>query len=59
MQLHASYIDYCNVCNKKLVGRGTKYHDKTMPGYLCREHAKEQGIRVFKPFRDNAESFKK
>jgi hypothetical protein len=51
MQLHTSYIDYCNICQKKLVGRGTKYRDKQKLGYLCREHAKEQGIRVFKPFR--------
>jgi hypothetical protein len=55
MQLHTSYIDFCNVCQKKLKGRGTKYRDKNKMGYLCREHAKEQGTRVFVPFRIKGE----
>ena len=43
-------VDYCSVCHKKLIGRGTKYKDPEGSGYLCREHAKKRGIRVFRPF---------
>jgi len=48
-QSYHPHIDYCNICNKKLVGRGTKYKDPDRTGYLCRQHAKERGIRVFRP----------
>ena len=40
------FVDHCAVCGKDLVGRGTKY--LFLGRYLCREHAKEEGIRVFR-----------
>lgn len=43
------HTDYCDVCNKELVGRGTKYKNPHGLGYLCREHAIQEGLRVFKP----------